>query len=1646
MEPTAGTRVSLFSRQSSNGTSSATRAFISRTLTFRRRGSGRDDTNDDPLPPTAREKGPLGLTTVHDPDPDQSVVADIVFVHGLNGGSQSTWCKGGKPCNFWPGEWLPSDEAFQDARIHSFGYPSALSRESILNVTDFARSLLAAVNDSPAINSRVARPRLIFVAHSMGGLVVKKAYILSHQEAEFKSIAERVCSIFFLATPHQGAAIAQSLARLAAVVGARPFVDDLLPHSPAIRSINEDFPQISEGIQLMSFFETRPMRVGLTRTHIVDKSSAVMNLSNERRTLLDADHRNVAMYSSQHDSAFVAVRNALATVISSQRDTSLSIRRVTEREDRRALTEFLSVSDAPEDDILVQDGARVPGSCQWLLDKDYYQAWKEAMDSRFLWLRGRPGVGKSVLVGHVVNDLRDRGLDCCFFFFKASDESRSTVNSFLRSMAWQMAMLHPVVLAKIKECMSEGPVDRMDPNPVWRKVFLAGMLEVRLDKPQFWVIDALDECKGSADAMRFISRIQERWPVSVLATCRDSPEAHHGHYLGNDLAHVDIQHHTISDQDTIQDITLLLKANLDHLPCPASVKWPTRWALASHIIDKSEGSFLWASLMCSELRQVTSEKEIDMVVDSTPSNMDALYSKILADMARERFGNDTARALITWTTYAFRPLRTSELHETIEMDIHDKIDDLERTISKCCGSLVFVDRHKKVQLVHATAREFLTRKGTDSEFTVTRAEGHRRLAIVCLNYLLTRSVSKHRGKGRRLGSSGVASSRSPTPTSSPAPFIDYASNHLFQHLANVSPIDSEMLAMLSEFLGSTSLLQWIEYLATQGDLQTLHSAGMIINNLVPRPARQPPPVSPARRQDKLALLDRWGNDLVHLATKFSHHLKQSPTSIHHLIPPFCPPNSAIRRQFSNPYRGLNVQGLSAREWDDCLATITYPTNTKPNTVATGPGHVAVGMMSLPGLVFIYDDSIFQEIHTLQHGEPVWRLSFSCSGKLLASAGAKTVRIWSCTDGTQQTSFTIPSLCLSLAFGDDDMVLRVATRQNRLVEWDVQGGAFYRDQPATWERDLEERMQGRTPMLVCIGSAVGMVAVLYRGESIVLWDYVEGCIYDLFEKETGSVTVFGSHKLAEGVTTVRAATFSEGLGTSLFAVTYADGDLVVYDIESGKPTAMAVGANTMELASSRDGRTLVGMDSWGNVTLFEFETLRKLYRICFETQMIAKCLAFTANSLRFVEIREGQCRVWEPSVLLQSDGAADGGDSQSPQEVSYQPVGKQAPDITAVTCCRDSGIVFCGTEDGAVHVYDIAGQELQKQALFVQTPGCAVHLLQMDESASVLACGDQSGRVTARKVARIRARQSSPRQRAAWHWQADEIPLTDTLVAWQTGGLLKQVLVSAKQKRLLISTEKWDTLWSIPKQGEDVCITQIEANNKHSPRWMGHPNGETLMGIHNLENRNSAIGVYNWSNLELVRSIPVVEGVRIDRIMPLHNHQYFTTYSNNTTTTNSIHMWNSNTIDTDISPTNPPLTPLAHHLDTLPSQVETIIGTFGTRLIFYTSDHWIASVQLSSPPPATATGEADINDPPATAAGSFVRHFFLPNDWLGSNASRPGRKELIFGLGCAGEVVFVKRCELAVVKRGVEVTENGVGCDSRGGGLGGRSMHTPKTAV
>lgn len=1412
-----------------------------------------------------------------------------------------------------------------------------------------------------------------------------------------------------------------------------------------LQAINEDFPLVADRLHLMSFYETKPMSLGGYKTLIVEKTSAVMNLPNERKTLLDADHRHVAMFPSPNDPTYVAVRNALATFIFSRREEQPLERQSITQRDKSTLNHVLGISDAPEDDLMIQDSLRHPESCVWFSRKDYYVEWKASLDSRLLWIRGRPGAGKSVLSGYVVNDLRNQDIDCCFFFFQSSDKTKSNANAFLRSIAWQMAMIHPEIFSKITEISTAettSPIDQVDPNPVWRKLYLSNILKVRLSRPQFWMIDSIDECKSSLELMDFLIRIQESWPVAIIITSRDPVEMH----LGKTSPRVDIQSQAISDDDVQEDIALLLRSNLDLLPCPASDRWPTPESMASQILANSRGCFLWASLTCSELRKATSEKEIDEVLESIPSDMDALYTKVLEDMANARFGKDVAKALITWVTYAFRPLTTSEMQEPIELDIDDKVDDVARAISKCCGSIVYVDAHSRVQLVHATATDFLIKRAPDSLFTVSKTEGHRRLAKVCFQFLIQTDKSASRPgrltsdpevrtihgsfssappRNKRLGSEPELRHVHRPSVSHPAsfskhPFIKYASKYVFQHLHFVHSDDEEIIALMSKFFSESSVLRWIEYNAAHDDLHTVYQAGKTLNAILTRRSKYSPSLGLARGQMKVQMLEKWGDDLVHLVTKFSRQLRASPHSIHHLIPPFCPPDSAVRQQFSNPYRGLNVQGLSGTNWDDCLATITYEKLTKPNAVAAGPGLFAVGMMTPKGKIVVYGDSIFQEIHTLMHGEPVWRLAFSEHGTELASSGAKKVRIWSTTDGKEISNFKISSLCLALQFSEDDAILRVVTRQNQLIEWEVFEHMPLRDDPVNWTADLEEKMQSRSPTTIALGAATGLMCVIYRGESIVLWDCLEDRIHDIYEKETGSVSVHGSHKLAEGTTTVGSVAFSHAIDTGLLAAAYTDGDTIVYNILTGEAIASAEGSNVVMVSSSPDGRTLAGVDSHGNLTLFEFLTLVALYRIQFDTQIVPKSIAFTSDSLRIIEVRGDQCRIWVPSVLLRADTLEDENSdticvSTGLQEVDYKTT-KEA-EITSMACCQNSCLVFYAVTDGSVYGCDISG-EPDTELLFVLPARCPVHILEIDERSSLLTTGDRSGQITVRKV----TRRNVPKKPANWRVDA---PIAKAKVSGGNFETLQAIITSGEHLRMLVSQEETDNLIPLTEEGQGKRIA-------HLPRgewshWTKHPTKNDSL----IRASNHQLEIYNWSDLSLVGSFETSSYGRFHGLVPLMPTQMFATWSarsqaleddwqsdrqKDPKTTNTIQLWGGK----DMGVPNKDTKPVRQLDDPVASSIALILGAFGARLVVYTADQWIATVDLLAP------------SDPLPRDEELVRHFFMPSDWVGVD-----HKNLIFGVGKAGEILFAKRSELAVIKRGLDTTESGGSFNPRRAGAGQR---------
>ena len=163
-------------------------------------------------------------------------IGDVIFVHGLGGNARGTWHPQGKQDddNFWP-FWLGQE--LSDVGIWSLGYavePFRWKGET-MPLVDRATSTLALL-DSYDIGERP----LIFIAHSLGGLLVKQ--MLRHAQdfgpTRWKAIVNQTKGIVFLSTPHSGADIASWISHIGKLLGTTVSVDELKANDPRLRELN----------------------------------------------------------------------------------------------------------------------------------------------------------------------------------------------------------------------------------------------------------------------------------------------------------------------------------------------------------------------------------------------------------------------------------------------------------------------------------------------------------------------------------------------------------------------------------------------------------------------------------------------------------------------------------------------------------------------------------------------------------------------------------------------------------------------------------------------------------------------------------------------------------------------------------------------------------------------------------------------------------------------------------------------------------------------------------------------------------------------------------------------------------------------------------------------------------------------------------------------------------------------------------------------------------------------------------------------------------------------------------------------------------------------------------------------------------------
>ncbi|MER8979457.1 ABC-three component system protein [Mesorhizobium sp. M0870] len=239
--------------------------------------------------------------------PWDKAALDIVFLHGLIGDRFTSWSD--SEDSFWL-SWLAQE--FPNCNVYTAGYDTELFHALLTGPGASIQDLAISLADS-LVSRKAPAPALMFVTHSLGGLIVKQLIRKCSDSANstFNDLAQSVRGIAFLGTPHQGARLAQSLDTIVRNFKSK-VVKQLAYSDDALIDLHEFFRTwaTKHSVIIKPYYETEHTW-GL---HVVDRVTANPNVYGADPIAVQADHIRICKPTNRDAPLYVSISKLIATL------------------------------------------------------------------------------------------------------------------------------------------------------------------------------------------------------------------------------------------------------------------------------------------------------------------------------------------------------------------------------------------------------------------------------------------------------------------------------------------------------------------------------------------------------------------------------------------------------------------------------------------------------------------------------------------------------------------------------------------------------------------------------------------------------------------------------------------------------------------------------------------------------------------------------------------------------------------------------------------------------------------------------------------------------------------------------------------------------------------------------------------------------------------------------------------------------------------------------------------------------------------------------------------------------------------------------------------------------------------------------------
>ncbi|ROV90935.1 hypothetical protein VMCG_09991 [Cytospora schulzeri] len=614
-----------------------------------------------------------GFTPLNDPEPEKHEF-DCIVISGLASHPFGSWQpKGNDKDYMWIRDTLPRQ--LPHIRAILYGYDTTLVNSySFQSIPEVANTLIDHLMPAGWQSSEM-KP-LVFLAHSLGGIVLKQMLVLLNKSENLRQLMlNRARGGILFGVPSQG----MTQGPLLAMVKGRPnetLVRDLAKGSPFLRDLDIAFSSIGHNLR-MGFhwaYETKESRTveqledgSFSRTGprqvLVTRESATRGLCGTYRDEvfnIDEDHSEMVKFRDGSSICELVVLKRLESICKAQRDPQTAMPRrmatVTKRKKpdgqrETTLRKEWTTKDFQESFYVPEwDGRfniieeRSPGTCEWFMEdwRTPFFDWRQKHENGLFWIHGKPGSGKSTLMKYIATD---SGVDDYLgqhvsgvteikvrhFFHGRGTVLQKSFEGMLKSILYQIIRYFPSLAEHLRPMLRGKP--RPDLHGGWTVNELQRCLHLLLNQNDdviriLILIDAVDEYDGGPEFMaKFIKGLLdaagERTCVKVLVS-----SVHWSDFLDEDGSTPSI---TLEDYNHI-DISLYCQNRVSHLDPDTQKRLED---LIPDIVERAQGLFIWAQMALEQLIVEEDDEQAPELLQSLPVDLSDYYTTIIQNIKFE---------------------------------------------------------------------------------------------------------------------------------------------------------------------------------------------------------------------------------------------------------------------------------------------------------------------------------------------------------------------------------------------------------------------------------------------------------------------------------------------------------------------------------------------------------------------------------------------------------------------------------------------------------------------------------------------------------------------------------------------------------------------------------------------------------------------------------------------------------------------------------------------------------------------------------------------------------------------------------------------------------------------------------------------------